>query len=160
MSAGSTRTPTSTYPTDVGSSDMTSGRRGSSSPEALEMSQQHNEQIEGMDQMLDMLTDAIRQPLSDAIRRSVIAGRRSVARLFADDLLREAICRAGRFRAGLQSIAEGGNQEGYTILAIQRIDQLLERLVMLQRRHREWVIIAPPGVAPSDGSVGGPAEAG
>ena len=124
------------------------------------MPQQHNEQIEGMDQMLDMLTDVIRQPLSDAIRRSVIAGRRSVARDFADDLLRKTICRAGGFRAGLESTTlDGIDREGYGEQTLLRIDQLLERLVMLQQRHREWVN-APPGVAPSDGSVGGPAEAG
>ena len=108
------------------------------------------EQIEGMHQMLDMLTDVLRQPLSDAMEA------------YADDLLREAICRSRRFRAGLESIALEGldSWEGYG--ALLRVARLMERLEMLQQRHREWgnAPEAPAEASLAAGSVGHPEALG
>ena len=102
------------------------------------MSQQHNARLEGLESVLDMLADALRQPLSEASRRSVTAGRRSVAMLFAYDLLRDAICRAGTFRAGLQSFIDGANDEGHDHETLPRLNAVLECLCWLQARHRAW----------------------
>ena len=102
------------------------------------MSQQHNARLEGLESVLDMLADALRQPLSEASRRSVTAGRRSVAMLFAYDLLRDAICCAGAFPAGLQSFIDGDNEEGLDHQTLQRINAVLERTLSLKARHRAW----------------------
>ncbi len=116
------------------------------SPEALEMSQQHNEQIEGMDQLLDFLADVIRQPLSDA------------ARARADDLLREIVSRAGRFRDGLESITlDSETASRASLNGLLRINQLMGRVLMLQQRHREWVNASGARVSSSPEA---PAEAG
>ena len=102
------------------------------------------EQIAGMHQMLDMLRDVLRQPLSDATGS------------YADDLLRETIAICDRFRAGLESIALEGldqdDQEGWA--ALLRVARLMERSEMLQQRHREWT-----GVAGSVGDAAGSAGA-
>ena len=101
------------------------------------------EQIAGMHQMLDMLTDVLRQPLSDATGS------------YADDLLRETITICDRFRAGLESISLEGldqdDQEGWA--ALLRVARLMERLEMLQQRHREWTGVAG-SVGDAAGSVG------
>ncbi len=101
------------------------------------------EQIACMHQMLGMLTDVLRQPFSDATRS------------YADDLLRETIAICDRFRAGLDSIALEGldqdDQEGWA--ALLRVARLMERLEMLQQRHREWTGVAG-SVGDAAGSVG------
>ncbi len=101
------------------------------------------EQIAGMHQMLGMLRGVLRQPLSDATGS------------YADDLLRETITICDRFRAGLESIALEGldqdDQEGWA--ALLRVARLMERLEMLQQRHREWTGVAG-SVGDAAGSIG------